>query len=179
MNREFVYEGSCQALVTSLGIFIGTVLLCLPVLEQPTSSTMPLQPCLRSLRSVFGYFGFTRTVTYLGQFGASSVKGLQLFHLPGTFDAISTSRPDPDLFTPWLPMTTVSGLASHSSLPKASILVWCSHCERSLNIEVVDCTKNACCTDSRLPQYAACPVACRQTELCSRAWSLLVFSNYL
>ena len=51
-NRELVYEGSCQGLVTSLGIFIGIVLSCLPILEQPTSSTMPLQPCMRS---GFGY----------------------------------------------------------------------------------------------------------------------------
>ena len=97
VTRHFVYEGNCQALVTSLGVFIGVLAGCLPVLEQPQSSSMPLQRCLRC---VFEFFNFQKTVTYAGCFGAASMKPLQLWHLPSTFEGMARSRPSADFFEP-------------------------------------------------------------------------------
>ena len=37
-ERDFVMRGNCQALVCSLGMFLGWACECLPVLEQPLSS---------------------------------------------------------------------------------------------------------------------------------------------
>ena len=96
-TRHFVFEGNCQALVTSLGVFIGVLSGCLPVLEQPQSSSMPLQSCLRC---VFEFFNFQKTVTYAGCFNATSMKPLQLWHLPSTFEGMWRARPSADLFQP-------------------------------------------------------------------------------
>ena len=91
-ERDFVLRGNCQALVCSLGIFLGWACECLPVLEQPLSSCMPHLECVKT---VLSFCGFEKTCTYMGAFNGKSVKPLQLWHLPG-FDFENLARPRPD-----------------------------------------------------------------------------------
>ena len=97
-ERDFVMRGNCQALVCSLGIFLGWACECLPVLEQPLSSCMPHLECLKT---VLSFCGFEQTCTYMGAFNGPSVKPLQLWHLPGfDFENLARPRPDPHSFMP-------------------------------------------------------------------------------
>ena len=97
VTKDFVCEGNSQALVTSLGVFLGVLVGCLPMLEQPGNSCMPMQP---SLKTVFDCFNFHKTVTYGGCFGFPSMQPLQLWHLPGTFEAMARRKPNSDHFEP-------------------------------------------------------------------------------
>ena len=97
-ERDFVMRGNCQALVCSLGIFLGWACECLPVLEQPLSSCMPHLECLKP---VLSFCGFEKTCTCMGAFNGPSMKPLQLWHLPGfDFENLARPRPDPHSFMP-------------------------------------------------------------------------------
>ena len=93
--RDFVRRGNAMAEITALIVFISCCLNCISILEQPSTSCMPK---LSSLTSVFQFFHFEKTTTYLGCFGAPTRKQLQLWHPPGTFGTLSRARPDDMLF---------------------------------------------------------------------------------
>lgn len=76
-GRPWVEEGNMQQEVTAITIFFSFLLGCIPVLEQPTGSVLPKLP---SLRNVFAYFDFTKTVTYMGSFAGPTMKPLQIWH---------------------------------------------------------------------------------------------------
>ena len=72
-----VKDGNFQAEITSIGIFIGWLCGCYPVLEQPVSSVMPN---LTSMRHVLSYCGFGKTICWMGSFNGPSPKPLQIWH---------------------------------------------------------------------------------------------------
>ena len=105
-SRQCVVDGNIQCEVTSLGIFLGILTGALPLLEQPMTSCMPKTS---SLNSIFQFFQFTRTGTYMGSFEGSTVKPLQLWHLPQTFEGMARVRPDPALFSETLASRSANG----------------------------------------------------------------------
>ncbi len=95
-GRDFVRVGNQQMLVASLLYFVSFLLSNLVVLEQPVNSVMPrAQP----MAGVLQYCGATRTVTWLGKFGASTPKPLQLFHGHPGFGQLKRSRPTSEMET--------------------------------------------------------------------------------
>ena len=95
-SRNFVCVGNALSEVTALMLLISTFITCFPVLEQPASSCLPR---LSSVCNVLCFCGFVQTTTYLGAFNGPTVKQLQLWHLPGTFESLARPKPDPCLFS--------------------------------------------------------------------------------
>ena len=94
-SRPWVEEGNLQQEVTAMMIFFSFLLGCIPVLEQPTGSVLPKLP---SLRNVFFFFQFEKTVTYMGSFNGPTMKPLQIWHpstQPGSCFAL-LARPRPN-----------------------------------------------------------------------------------
>ena len=93
-SRPWVEEGNLQQEVTAMMIFFSFLLGCIPVLEQPTGSVLPKLP---SLRNVFCFFQFEKTVTYMGSFNGPTMKPLQIWHpstQPGNcFTLLARPRP--------------------------------------------------------------------------------------
>eukprot|EP00435_Cladocopium_sp_Y103_P046754 s3581_g13.t1 len=79
LTREFVKIGNALMMVTSflmvLGLALGHHVTLEQPLEQPTGSVMPLNPVIKS---VLTFFHMKNHVTYLGSFGAKSVKPVRL-----------------------------------------------------------------------------------------------------
>ena len=88
-SRPFVKEGNRQMAVTALLAFLAHLLGLHFVLEQPLQSVLPL---MEPLKSVLAFTGATRTGTWLGQFGGSSPKPLQLWH-SNKFGTLKRCRP--------------------------------------------------------------------------------------
>ena len=76
VSRTFVAKGNLLMTVSSLFYFIGSVLQLHVVLEQPHSSCLPL--CM-PIKGVLEFSKAMTFKTYLGSFGAQSVKPLSLY----------------------------------------------------------------------------------------------------
>ena len=95
-TRRFVHIGNQQMRVGALLYFISFLLGNCAVLEQPVNSNMPhSQP----MAGVLQYCCPTRTVTWLGQFGGSTPKPLQLYHTHPEFAQLRRSRPTGEMTT--------------------------------------------------------------------------------
>ena len=88
-SRDFVVEGNSLLMITAVLMSLSCALGHRVALEQPLTSCMPLHPIMRS---VISYFSCERTVTYLGAFGASSVKPVQLMSTL-SLDAVVREKP--------------------------------------------------------------------------------------
>ena len=88
-SRDFVVEGNSLLMITAVLMCLSCALGHYVALEQPLSSCMPLHPIMRS---VISYFSCERTVTYLGAFGSSSVKPVQLMSTL-SLDAVVREKP--------------------------------------------------------------------------------------
>ena len=91
-SRAFVVEGNRQMVVLSIIAFVALLVGVDFILEQPTQS---LLPCMEPLKSTLAFIGATRTVTWLGEFGAESPKPLQLLHSSSKYAALARTRPRP------------------------------------------------------------------------------------
>ena len=92
-SRGWVYEGNCQCEVSCFLMMLSALLSCKVALEQPISSRMVLIPSMFNLLN-FVPFGFHKTITYMGAFGGSSTKCLQIWHNTQVFDGLRRPRPD-------------------------------------------------------------------------------------
>ena len=95
MQREFVRIGNALQEFSSLVMFLGYLLNCETILEQPLNSCMPQAG---SFPHVLSFVAARKHVTYAGAFGASSVKPLQLWHA-GVGNFADVERPKPDWLT--------------------------------------------------------------------------------
>ena len=77
-SRGFVVIGKALGEMSSLLYFIAWCLCMRVVLEQPHSSCLPSMP---SMSTLFRFCGAKKYVTYMGQYGGSSMKQLQLWSL--------------------------------------------------------------------------------------------------
>ena len=89
-SREFVQQGNAQMRVLSVIVFLSCVLGNKVVIEQPSSSCLPL---IEPLRSVLQFSRCTRTTTWLGRFGGETPKPLQLWHSCPAYVALRRTRP--------------------------------------------------------------------------------------
>ena len=88
-SRDFVVEGNSLLMITALLMCLSCALGHYVALEQPMTSCMPLHPIMSS---VISYFSCHRTVTYLGAFGSSTVKPVQLMSTL-SLDAVVREKP--------------------------------------------------------------------------------------
>lgn len=89
-SRAFVRTGNEQMRVLSLIFFVASVLGCMVVLEQPLGSCLPR---IELLRLVLQFTRSKRTVTWLGHFGGTTAKPLQLWHTHAAYAQLHRKRP--------------------------------------------------------------------------------------
>jgi len=95
-GRTFVKEGNRQMAVTSLLVLLAHLLGVHFVLEQPLQSVLPL---IEPLRSALDFTRATRATTWLGAFGGTSPKPLQIWYSCGKFKSLARPRPLSDFPT--------------------------------------------------------------------------------
>ncbi|CAK9046694.1 unnamed protein product [Durusdinium trenchii] len=74
-SKVFIQNGNAQMVVSSLLMFVACLLGHIVSLEQPLSSVLPLCDLMDT---VLKFIGVSKTVCYLGAYGAKSVKPVQL-----------------------------------------------------------------------------------------------------
>lgn len=89
-TRRFVMCGNALMEASALLYFLASSLQLLAVLEQPGSSCMA---CAPSMAGVLEFFGASRFSTYLGAFGASSLKPLSIYSNSSWFEALHCAKP--------------------------------------------------------------------------------------
>ena len=89
-SRGFVVIGNALGEMSSLLYFIAWCLCIWVVLEQPHSSCLPSMP---SMSTVFRFCGAKKYVTYMGQYGGSSMKQLQLWSTWPKISGLECPRP--------------------------------------------------------------------------------------
>ena len=93
-SRSFVRYGNDLTMRGALLYFISWLTESKPVLEQPVCSVMP---CTKPMKLVLDFSCATRTVTWLGAFGAETQKPLQLIHTdsnPISYQQLRRARPE-------------------------------------------------------------------------------------
>ena len=75
VSKEFVQQGNALMMITSFIMALGLSMGHYATLEQPLGSCMPSHPIMMA---VIKFFHMKKYVTYLGAFGARTVKPIQL-----------------------------------------------------------------------------------------------------
>lgn len=89
-TRAFVRDGNLQMMITALLFMLGFLTKCSPVVEQPVQSLLgKVQP----IANVFKYCEVHRTVTFLGAFGGSFRKPVQLWHVSLAYSELKRRVP--------------------------------------------------------------------------------------
>ena len=89
-SRLFVRKGNEQMKVLSLVIAIAKLVGVDWVVEQPTSSVLPV---MQPLEDVMAFSGGFKATTWLGAFGAESPKPVQLWCSSKRYQALARPRP--------------------------------------------------------------------------------------
>jgi hypothetical protein len=90
-GRPFVEKGNRLLGITSLIWFLSCLQDGHPALEQPANSVLPKA---EPLASVLSFTGANKTMTWLGAFGGSSPKPLQIWHIAKEYSELRRPRPD-------------------------------------------------------------------------------------
>ena len=88
-SRKFVRVGNDQMKVLTLVYGLSILMQLDVVLEQPTQSVLPR---MHPLNDVLRFAGAIRTSTWLGEFGGTSPKPIQLWHTNGKFKGLRRVR---------------------------------------------------------------------------------------
>ena len=89
-SKVFVQNGNAQMVVSSLLMFVACLLGHIVSLEQPLGSMLPLCDLMDTVLKIIGV---SKTVCYLGAYGAKSVKPVQLWSTSSGLVALETGKP--------------------------------------------------------------------------------------